>query len=261
MKNRVQRNRASAARIVRALDDAALRVNDVTLLLRLGRLRRLALDSRTDNPAAPRTDRRTLIACRRLNQRLLDGAALWELPGVLAEIERGLFDRERRACEESPLYEQKRRLFDRLRALASEMDALALRRRELVDAGAKSPASADFDPAQALRRDEFETCSLRLNRLQAEYRRASAALQAMVSVHLLESEESMLASLERDCAALPCPDEAERRQLRLELRAEALDRRAAAMADLRKTDAPEPVRNVVLPPRFSPARAFEKIFE
>ena len=135
------------------------------------------------------------------------------------------------------------------------------RRRELVDAGAKSPASADFDPAQALRRDEFDACSLQLNRLQAEYRRASAALQAMVSVHLLESEESMLASLERDCAALPCPDEAERRQLRLELRAEALDRRAAAMADLRKTDAPEPVRNVVLPPRFSPARAFEEIFE
>ena len=234
MKNRVDRNRASAARIARALDEAALRVDDETLLLRLGRLRNLALDSRTDSPSAPRTDRRTLIACRQLNQRLLDGAALWELPGVLAEIERGLFDRERRSGEESPLYEQKRRLFDRLRALASEMDALALRRRELVDAGADS--RRDFDPSDALRRDEFVACGRRLTQLQAEYRRTSAALQAMVSVHLLHSEEAMLDSLERDCASLPDPVEAERRQLRLELREEALNRRTAAMLNLRGQD-------------------------
>lgn len=234
MKNRVDRNRASAARIARALDEAALRVDDETLLLRLGRLRNLALDSRTDSPSAPRTDRRTLIACRQLNQRLLDGAPLWELPGVLAEIERGLFDRERRSGEESPLYEQKRRLFDRLRALASEMDALALRRRELVDAGADS--RRDFDPSDALRRDEFVACGRRLTQLQAEYRRTSAALQAMVSVHLLHSEEAMLDSLERDCASLPDPVEAERRQLRLELREEALNRRTAAMLNLRGQD-------------------------
>ena len=214
MMNRVDRNRASAARIVRALDEAALRLDDATLLLRLGRLRNLALDSRTDSPSAPRTDRRTLIACRQLNQRLLDGAALWELPGVLAEIERGLFDR--------------------LRALASEMDALALRRRELVDAGADS--RRDFDPSDALRRDEFVACGRRQTQLQAEYRRTSAALQAMVSVHLLHSEEAMLDSLERDCASLPDPVEAERRQLRLELREEALNRRTAAMLNLRGQD-------------------------
>ena len=258
MKKRVDRNRASAARIVRALDDAVLRVDDETLLLRLGRLRSLALDSRTDSPSAPAVDRRTLVACRRLNQRLLDGAALWELPGILSEIERGLFDRERRPAGESPLYEQKRRLFDRLRGLACEMDALELRRRELVTAGADS--ERDFDPSDALRRDEFVACSRRLDHLQADYRRTSAALQAMVSVHLLHSEEAMLESLERDCACLPDPAEAERLQDRLELREEALNRRTSAVLNLRRQDdCAAPVRNVPLPPQPAPVNPLARV--
>lgn len=252
MKNRIERNRASAQRIVRALDEASLRMEDPMLLLRLGRLRNLAMDSRTDNPAAPRLDRRTLGACRRLAQRLRDGAALWELLAPLGEIERGLFDRERRPDAETPLYEQKRRLFDRLRELSAEADGLSLRRRQLAQQGA---GLEEGSAAAELCRQEYEACGRRLRHLNNACRQTGAALQAMVSVQLLASEEAMLKSLERDCEKLPDPDELERRQLRLTLMEESLQRRAEAVAALREDSGrAAPVRNVVLEP-LSPDRA------
>ena len=118
----------------------------------------------------------------------------------------------------------------------------------------------DFDPSDALRRDEFVASSRCLAQLQADYRRTSAALQAMVSVHLLHSEEAMLESLERDCACLPDPAEAERLQDRLELREEALNRRTSAVLNLRRQDdCAAPVRNVPLPPQPAPVNPLARV--
>lgn len=218
MGNRIDRNRASAARIALILDEIAGRAEDVSLMIRIVRLKNLALGSRTDSRFARRADRRTLRAARRLSREIAGRGETWTLLGSLSEIEDGLYDRERTVLREDVLTQRKRRLFTLLRSQASEMDQLAHRRRQLDE----SPVSG---AAEMLRREELDALGRRFSLLTASFEQTRRALRAMDSVSLLRSEEAGLAALERDCALLPDSETFAMQQDRLELRREALDRR------------------------------------
>jgi len=212
-------NRASAARIALALDDAACASGDAMLIQRLARLKNMALDSRTKNWRAFQTDRRTLELTRGMAGSLRGGAMIWDVLKALGEIERGLYDRERKKGASTPLEEEKRRLFEQLRVLALEIDWLTARRQKLVaDGAAKKGMNIE------LNREDFNACSRRLRQVQAAFEQTRQALRAMDSVLLLETEEAGLAAMERYYAAMPELSALEERQVRMEIQMEDMQR-------------------------------------
>lgn len=212
-------NRASAVKIALALDEAACASGDAMLILRLARLKNMALDSRTRNWRAWQTDRQMLAVARGLSGSLRSGAQIWDVLKALGEVERGLYDRERKKGASTPLEEEKRRLFEQLRVLALEIDWLTARRQKLVaDGAAKKGMNIE------LNREDFNACSRRLRQVQAAFEQTRQALRAMDSVLLLQSEEAGLAAMERYYAAMPELSELEEKQVRMEIQLEDMQR-------------------------------------
>lgn len=220
-------NRASAARIALALDEAAAVCGDSMLILRLVRLKDMALDSRTKNLRAWKVDRATLSVARELSAGLRGGAKLWDVLKPLSEIETGLYDRERKKSAASQPEAEKRRLFEQLRAVALEIDWLSARRQRLVEEGAAKKGMS-FE----LSREEFEACSARLRQAQARFEQTRRTLRAMDSVLLMKSEEAGLAALEKYYAAMPDVSALEEKQVRLEIQLEDMQRYNDAVSRL-----------------------------
>ena len=220
-------NRASAARIALALDEAASICGDAALILRLARLKDMALDSRAKGFHARKIDRKTLAVARELCRSLKGGAKLWDVLKPLSEIETGLYDRERKNGAASRPEEEKRRLFEQLRAAALEIDWLTARRQKLAEAGA-AKKGMDYE----LGREEFEACSARLRQAQARFEQTRRTLRAMDTVLLMKSEEAGLAALEKYYAAMPDLNAMEENQVRLEMRAEEMQRYNEAVSRL-----------------------------
>lgn len=243
MFNRIERNRASAAKIALLLDEATVLTDDAALLTKLVQLKCMALDSRSPSRLACRADRNTLQYARRLLGRLQDCAETYEVLPLLQEIEQGLFSREQTAGDEtSRLAARKRMLLARCRSQAGEIDVLEARRRQIAAEGANAT-----EAESKLLREAFIACSDRLKLAQQEFDRTLAALRAMDSVLLLRSEEETVAALAKEHAHLPDPDALEEDAWRTEIRRAQISDRVQAIDALRKKVFEEEVQPAAVP--------------
>lgn len=239
MFNRIERNRASAAKIALLLDEATMLTDDVTLLTQLVALKDRALSSRCACRRARRSDRRTRREVHRLIEALQNGAEPYSAFPLLREIEQGLFIRESAANSESAqLTARKQMLLARCQSQALEIDALAVQCRKIIAEGTSASGTA----AQLLR-ESFQSCSDRMKLVKREFDETLQALRAMDSVLLMRSEEEAVAALEKVHAHLPDPDALEEDTWHTELRRAQMNERVGAIETLRKK-AFEPVETV-----------------
>lgn len=227
------RNRESAAELASALDEAAALAKDNMIIRGLIRMKNLALDSRTDNPAAKRIDRENLERINRLKGLIRDGAEVWNLMQKMNEIETALYDRERRRDSESQLVVDKRRLFVQLRALSCQIDWLEARRAKILRDSMSLSKETDAMRIE-LNGDEYNQLTLWLRQTIANYNMTRQSLQNMNTVQLLHSEEKSLALLDRSSAGMPSVEEIERMVDNIDVTMEMNRKKAEAIEALRR---------------------------
>lgn len=230
MFNRIERNRASAAKIALLLDEATMLTDDVTLLTQLAALKDRALSSRCACRRARRSDHRTRREVHRLIEALQNGSEPYRAFPLLREIEQGLFIRESAADSESArLAARKQMLLARCQSQILEIDALAVQCRKIIAEGMSAS-----DTAAQLLRESYQSYSDRMKLAKREFDETLQALRAMDSVLLMRSEEETVTALEREYAHLPDPDALEEDTWRTELRRAQMNERVGAIETLRK---------------------------
>lgn len=227
-------NRASAAKVASALDEAAACSGDSMIIRSLIRLKNLALESRARGFRVRKADRANLEKIAELKQLLRDGAEMYEVMHRINEIESGVYERERSRGAESQMVVNKRRLFGQLRALNYQIEWLEQRRTRLAREGYSLTGGDQNDPSLAVYRDEFVICTQWLKQALATHAMVRRSIRNMNTVHMLLSEERCLAQMERDSANLPSVEEVERMLDRIAVQTQESSSNAETLDALRR---------------------------